>query len=90
MEKRQNINAPIFSISNQNVTFVEGLFRSKDGKMISGYFLVDTGSSDNSLSPAVMDWIGSDCITEEIREMAAINEEGEKCGSYHSDWRYFK
>lgn len=79
MEKRQNINAPIFNISNQNVTFVEGLFRSKDGKMISGYFLVDTGSSDNSLSPAVMDWIGSDCITDGTREIAGINEEGEKC-----------
>lgn len=47
--------------------------------MTPGYFLIDTGSMYNILNPAIMDWIGEDCITDETHDIIAINEKSEKC-----------
>ena len=76
---RTNINLPLYHIDHFIFPFIEGSFICKNGKYLDGFFLVDSGSSDNVFNKEAMHLLSEDSIKSDKRHLYAINNEGEEC-----------
>lgn len=73
------INLAFFHIQELNFPFVEGAFRCKNGKYLDGYFLIDSGSSQNVLNGRVQRLLNEDCIIKSSHKITSVDNEGEVC-----------
>lgn len=76
---KTNINLPLYHVEHSIYPFIEGAFLCKSGKYLNGFFLVDSGSSDNILNQDVVRLLTGDSISGDKRLVCAVNNEGEEC-----------
>lgn len=77
MEKEFKV--PLISLQQVKYPFVEGSFRAKNGKMLNGLFLVDTGSDNSIFNYKAKHLLGEDIISTQKQNVTAMYNEGEYC-----------
>ena len=70
------MNLPL--IYFQNFPFVEGAFRCKNGSMLTGFFLIDTGSAQNIFNCEAIHTLPTAMDGEKLR-ISGINNQSEIC-----------
>lgn len=78
MEKK-TINLEFVNVYDNKFPFVIGAFRAKNGQMLDGYFLIDTGSGNNMLNREVERLLGKETFTDKKLGVNAIDRKGEVC-----------
>ncbi len=76
---KDNIYLPLIHIEETPYPIVEGALMCKDNEMLSGYFIIDTGSVENILNYDMAKYISRDMVTEKKQMVCAINGAGENC-----------
>ena len=76
---RTKIYLPLIHVDHLIFPFIEGSFVCKNGKYLDGFFLVDSGSSDNVFNQEAMHLLADSSIVGEKRQVCAVNNEGEEC-----------
>lgn len=80
-----NINLSLVNNKKLDLPFVKGSFRGKNGKYLTGYFLVDSGSCQNIFNGAAQHLLSEDCLTDSTHTVTAVDNKGEKCIIAHVD-----
>ena len=78
MEKH-TFRLPLIEVKINRFPFVEGAFMAKNGKMLEGFFLIDTGSETNLLNREVERFLSGDAYTDEKLQINAVDNKGEEC-----------
>ena len=76
---KTKIHLPFFHVDHLVYPFIKGAFVCKNGTYLDGYFLVDSGSTDNIFNNENVHLLPDQAITQEYRQVNAINNIGEKC-----------
>lgn len=76
---RTNINLPLYHVEHFIFPFIDGAFVCKNGKFLDGFFLVDSGSSDNVFNQEAVHLLADESISGDKRLVCAVNNEGEEC-----------
>lgn len=74
-----NINLPFFHIDHFIYPFIDGAFLCKSGEYLDGFFLVDSGSSDNTFNKEALHLLAEGSICGDKRKVCAVNNVGEEC-----------
>ena len=70
---------PLYHIDEIHMPFIQGSFRCKTGEMVSGLFLLDSGSTDNILNLAVLELLADDAVSADKKNVSALGNMGENC-----------
>ena len=76
---KETFHLPMINVSENRFPFVEGAFKAKNGQMLKGYFLVDSGSMANMLSKELEQLVGDEAYTGEKQGIGAVDRKGEVC-----------
>ena len=76
---KTKIHLPLFHIDHLIYPFVEGAFICKNGTYLDGFFMVDSGSTDNIFNNEAVHLLPDEAISQECRQVNAINNIGESC-----------
>ena len=76
---KTKIHLPLFYIDHLIYPFVEGAFICKNGTMLDGFFMVDSGSTDNIFNKEALHLLPNDSFSEDSRQVCAISNKGEMC-----------
>lgn len=70
---------PFFHIDHLIYPFIEGTFVCKNGSYLNGFFMIDSGSSDNIFNKEAVRLLPDTAFSQECRKVKAINNMGEEC-----------
>jgi len=76
---KTKIHLPLFHIDHLIYPFVEGAFICKNGTYLNGFFMVDSGSTDNIFNKEALHLLHDDSFSEDSRKVCAISNKGEMC-----------
>lgn len=76
---KETINLPLYGVHHYYHPIVEGAFLAKNGQMLHGFFMIDTGSSENILNKDVERLLGSDTFIDDTQRIGALECKGETC-----------
>ena len=77
MEKNNIL--PLYHVDEINFPFIEGSFIGKSGKVIEGFFLIDTGSTHNIFNFRAQHTLDESSYLSGKQNVTAVDNKGEEC-----------
>ena len=75
----QSTTLSLFHVDEIMFPFIEGAFVCKTGKVLEGFFLIDTGSTENMFNYEAIHTLADENFVEESKTISAIQNQGEEC-----------
>lgn len=76
---KETINLPLYGLHDYYHPIVRGSFLAKNGQMLEGFYMIDTGAAENMLNKEVVRLLGSETATDETCKVSAVDNKGEVC-----------
>ncbi len=73
------INLPLYHVKEIGFPFVEGCFTNKNGEEMEGFFLLDTGSTQNVLNKEVVRFLDESWIDDKTTKASGMDNQSEEC-----------
>jgi len=76
---KNTFNLPFVNVQDNKYPFIEGAIVDKDGQVLEGYFLIDSGSVPNMLNSGFVKYLDTKAISGNKIQVTGVDNIGEAC-----------